>query len=102
MQGGNSSFGQKDIIVEVELEERNHQLHHLLRVLNKTFLQLFGITHLKNNKHFTNKDETQHLDPGIDEQWLYVNATGCSRSDSISLRILSAWKPHSYQALTSI
>lgn len=32
--------------MEVELEQRNHQLHHLLRVLHKALLQLFGITHL--------------------------------------------------------
>lgn len=39
--------GQKDIIVEVELEQRHHQLHHLLRVLHKALLQLLGVAHLE-------------------------------------------------------
>jgi len=32
--------------MEVKLKQRNHQLHHLLRVLHKALLQLFGIAHL--------------------------------------------------------
>lgn len=32
--------------MEVELEQRNHQLHHLLRVLHKALLQLLGVAHL--------------------------------------------------------
>lgn len=34
--------------MEVELEQRNHQLHHLFCVLHKALLQLFGVTHLEN------------------------------------------------------
>lgn len=54
-----TAFTQKDIIVEVKLEERNHQLHHLLCVLHKTLLQLFGITHLEHNtERLIDTDET--------------------------------------------
>lgn len=41
----------KDIIMEVKLEKRDHQLHHLLCILHKTLLQLFGITHLEYHTH---------------------------------------------------
>lgn len=41
----------KDIIMEVKLEKRDHQLHHLLCILHKTLLQLFSITHLEQYKH---------------------------------------------------
>ncbi len=40
----------KDIIMEVELQQRNHQLDDLLRVLDETFLQLFSIAHLRKNR----------------------------------------------------
>lgn len=41
----------KDIIMKVELEQRDHQLDDLLRIFNKTFLQLFSITHLRKNSN---------------------------------------------------
>lgn len=52
--------GQKDIIVEVELEQRNHQLHHLLRVAHKALLQLFGITNLHGDKQDTQLQHKTH------------------------------------------
>lgn len=39
----------KDIIMEVELQQRNHQLDDLLGVLDEPFLQLFSIAHLRRN-----------------------------------------------------
>ena len=33
--------------MKVELQQRNHQFHHLLGVLYKTLFQLFGIAHLE-------------------------------------------------------
>lgn len=42
----------KDIIMEVELQQRNHQLDDLLGVLDETFLQLFSIAHLRKNTRF--------------------------------------------------
>ena len=46
----------KDIIMEVKLEKGDHQLHHLLCILHKTLLQLFGITHLQTQAHRVNVD----------------------------------------------
>lgn len=39
--------------MEVELEQRHHQLHYLLCVLHETLLQLFGIAHLVNKRNKT-------------------------------------------------